>query len=118
MPGRARRFREQKWLLDIVISIVGLDWDLLRMGMATAPIGFGNTVPECERFGVGYTDLKKLANQAKLVKQYTGKPDDPEPPAPERYAVNFPNGAVKLSAAEWQSVKAKTGKYAELLSKA
>ena len=43
--------------------------------------------------------------------------DDPEPPAPERYAVNFPNGAVKLSAAEWQSVKAKTGKYAELLSK-
>jgi NitT/TauT family transport system substrate-binding protein len=77
-----------------------------------------NTAPECERFGVGYTDLKKLADQAKLVKQYTGKADDPEPPAPERYAVNFPNGAVKLSAAEWQSVKAKTGKYAELLSKA
>lgn len=40
MPARARRFREQKWLLDIVISTVGLDWDLLRMGMATAPIGF------------------------------------------------------------------------------
>jgi dienelactone hydrolase len=40
MPGRARRYREQKWLLDIVISTVGLDWDLLRMGMATAPVGF------------------------------------------------------------------------------
>ncbi|MFO1281567.1 MAG: alpha/beta hydrolase [Burkholderiales bacterium] len=40
MPGRARRFREQKWLLDLVISRVGLDWDLLRMGMATAPVGF------------------------------------------------------------------------------
>lgn len=40
MPGRARRFREQKWLLDLVISKVGLDWDLLRMGMATAPVGF------------------------------------------------------------------------------
>jgi pimeloyl-ACP methyl ester carboxylesterase len=38
--ARARRFREQKWLLDLVISTVGLDWDLLRMGMATAPVGF------------------------------------------------------------------------------
>jgi pimeloyl-ACP methyl ester carboxylesterase len=37
---RTKRFREQKWLLDIVISTVGLDWDLLRMGMATAPVGF------------------------------------------------------------------------------
>ena len=40
MPGRARRFREQKWLLDHIIATVGLDWDLLRMGMATAPVGF------------------------------------------------------------------------------
>ncbi len=40
MRARARRFREQKWLLDLVISTVGLDWDLLRMGMATAPVGF------------------------------------------------------------------------------
>ena len=40
MRARTRRLREQKWLLDIVISTVGLDWDLLRMGMATAPVGF------------------------------------------------------------------------------
>jgi pimeloyl-ACP methyl ester carboxylesterase len=40
MPGRARRYREQKWLLDVVVSTVGLDWDLLRQGMATAPVGF------------------------------------------------------------------------------
>lgn len=40
MRGRTKRLREQKWLLDIVISTVGLDWDLLRMGMATAPVGF------------------------------------------------------------------------------
>jgi pimeloyl-ACP methyl ester carboxylesterase len=40
MQGRSRRFREQRWLLDSVISTVGLDWDLLRMSMATAPIGF------------------------------------------------------------------------------
>jgi hypothetical protein len=25
----ARRFREQKWLLDSVVSTIGLDWDLL-----------------------------------------------------------------------------------------
>jgi pimeloyl-ACP methyl ester carboxylesterase len=36
----ARRFREQKWLLDSVISTTGLDWDLLRMSTVTAPIGF------------------------------------------------------------------------------
>ena len=41
MKGRgARRFREQKWLLDSVVSTVGLDWDLLRMATVTAPIGF------------------------------------------------------------------------------
>ncbi|MCZ6895970.1 MAG: alpha/beta hydrolase, partial [Gammaproteobacteria bacterium] len=36
----ARRFREQKWLLDHVISTVGLDWDLLRMAITVAPSGF------------------------------------------------------------------------------
>jgi pimeloyl-ACP methyl ester carboxylesterase len=36
----SRRFREQKWLLDSVIATIGLDWDLLRMGTVTAPIGF------------------------------------------------------------------------------
>jgi pimeloyl-ACP methyl ester carboxylesterase len=36
----ARRFREQKWLLDIVIATVGLDWDQLRMAITTAPVGF------------------------------------------------------------------------------
>lgn len=40
MPARSRRFREQKWLLDSVISTIGLDWDLLRMSTVTAPIGF------------------------------------------------------------------------------
>ena len=75
-----------------------------------------NTVPEAERHGLGYNDLGSLDKQAKLVKQYTGKPDDPEPPPADRYAVNFKNGAVQLSAAEWQAVKAKTGKYAQLLA--
>jgi hypothetical protein len=34
----ARRFREQKWLLDSVVATIGLDWDLLRMATVTAPI--------------------------------------------------------------------------------
>lgn len=36
----SKRFREQKWLLDSVVSTVGLDWDLLRMATVTAPLGF------------------------------------------------------------------------------
>jgi pimeloyl-ACP methyl ester carboxylesterase len=36
----ARRFHEQKWLLDAVISTVGLDWDQLRMAVSVAPSGF------------------------------------------------------------------------------
>src|SRR5260370_2321090 len=37
--GGARRFREKKWLLDSVVSTIGLDWDLLRMRTVTAPMG-------------------------------------------------------------------------------
>lgn len=36
----ARRFREQKWMLDAIISTVGLDWDQLRMATTVAPSGF------------------------------------------------------------------------------
>lgn len=36
----ARRFREQKWMLDSIISTVGLDWDQLRMATTVAPSGF------------------------------------------------------------------------------
>jgi len=75
-----------------------------------------NISPEAQGHGVGYTDLAKLDQQAKLVKQYTGKPDDPDPPPASRYAVNFKEGSVPLSAAEWQSVKSKTSKYASLLN--
>ena len=50
----ARRFREQKWLLDSVISTVGLDWDLLRMAVTVAPSGFE-----------GLGDWAVIANSAK-----------------------------------------------------
>ncbi|VCU71085.1 2,6-dihydropseudooxynicotine hydrolase [Pigmentiphaga humi] len=36
----ARRFHEQKWLIDSVIATVGLDWDQLRMAVTVAPTGF------------------------------------------------------------------------------
>ncbi|MGE0736629.1 MAG: alpha/beta hydrolase family protein [Alphaproteobacteria bacterium] len=36
----AKRFHAQKWLLDSVISTVGLDWDQLRMAVTIAPSGF------------------------------------------------------------------------------
>jgi len=77
-----------------------------------------NTVPETEQHGLGYTDLGKLDAQAKLVKQYTGKPTDPDPPPADRYTVNFKGAAVPLTPAEWQTVKSKTGKYAQMLGKA
>lgn len=35
----ARRFREQKWLIDTVIGTVGLDWDQLRSAVTIAPSG-------------------------------------------------------------------------------
>jgi hypothetical protein len=37
---RARRFAEQRWLLDAVIQTVGLQWDQGRIGYAEGPCGF------------------------------------------------------------------------------
>ena len=39
----ARRFREQKWLIDATISTIGLDFDQLRMATSVAPSGFEGT---------------------------------------------------------------------------
>ena len=36
----AKRFHAQKWLLDNVVSTVGLDWDQLRMAVTVATSGF------------------------------------------------------------------------------
>ena len=99
---------------EIAIGKNGKLFTELGVGM----IAVCNTAPETEKYGVGYTDLKSLDAQAKLVRQYTGKPNDPEPAPAERYAVNFKNGAVALSATEWQAVKGKSGKYAQLLGRA
>ena len=50
------------------------------------------------------------------MRQYTGKPTDPEAPAADKYAINFKNGAVQLTAADWAQVKSKNAKYAALLA--
>lgn len=104
-----RHLKEHK---EIAISKNGKLFTELGVGM----IAVCNTTPLTERMGVGYTDFKSLDEQAKLVRQYTGKPTDPEAPSADRYAVNFKNGAAQLTAAEWQTVKSKTAKYAGLLA--
>ena len=56
----ARRFQEQRWLLDAVISTTGLDWDQLRMAVTVAPSGFE---------GVG--DWAVIANTVKRFDEIT-----------------------------------------------
>lgn len=69
--------------------------------------------PESIQHGVGYTDTAKIDEQAKLVKQYTGKPTDHDVPRAATFVSNL--GNVTLTAAEWNQVKTSTTKYAELL---
>lgn len=97
---------------EIAISRNGKLFTELGVGM----IAVCNTTPETEKMGVGHTDLKSLDEQGKLVRQYTGKPTDPEAPPAEKYAINVRDGAAPLTAAEWQTVKSKNSKYAALLA--
>jgi ABC-type nitrate/sulfonate/bicarbonate transport system substrate-binding protein len=104
-----RHLKEHK---ELAISKNGKLFTELGVGM----IAVCNTTTLTEQMGVGYTDLKSLDEQGKLVRQFTGKPNDPEAPPADRYAVNLKDGTANLSAAEWQTVKAKTAKYAALLT--
>ena len=99
---------------EIAISKNGKLFTELGVGM----VSISMTAPESRDHGLGYTDLGKLGEQAKLVKQYTAAPADPDPPPPERYANNDLIGNVALTPAEWDVVRSKTRKYAELLGKA
>jgi NitT/TauT family transport system substrate-binding protein len=62
---------------------------------------------------LGYTDISKIDEQAKIVQQYVGKPEDHALPKAETFVVN--TGNVTLTKAEWDEVKSSTTKYAELL---
>jgi hypothetical protein len=74
--------------------------------------------PESMTHGVGYTDLGKVDEQAKVVKQYTAKPTDKDLPKAEAFVSNNDAGKVTLSPAEWERVKTSTRKYAALLGQA
>jgi NitT/TauT family transport system substrate-binding protein len=69
--------------------------------------------PESINHGLGYTDTDKVDQQAKIVKQYIGKPGDHDLPKADAFVTN--TRAVTLTSAEWQQVKASTKKYATLL---
>ncbi len=86
----------------------------LGMGMTRAIM----TAPESIEHGIGYTDLAKLDAQAKIVKQYAAKPNDREPPPAATICSNAANGPIKLTAAEWDTVRASLPKYLKLLGQA
>jgi NitT/TauT family transport system substrate-binding protein len=69
--------------------------------------------PESIEHSLGYTDISKIDEQAKIVKQYVGKPGDRDLPKAETFVVN--TGNLTLTKAEWDSVTTSTRKYAELL---
>lgn len=97
---------------EIAISSNGKLFTDLGVGM----ISVCNTVEETVRHGVGYTDVAKMEKQGELVKKYTSKPEDPAVPAASSYVLNLPGGAVTLTDAEWQAVRANAATYAKLLS--
>ena len=86
----------------------------LGMGMTRAIM----TAPESIQNGLGYTDLAKIDEQAKVVKQYASAPNDRDPPAAATFCTNNDIGKVTLTTAEWDQVRASTQKYVKLLGKA
>ena len=86
----------------------------LGLGMTCAIVA----APESIEHGLGYSDLAKIEEQARIVKQYASAPNDREPPKADTFCSNNDIGKVTLSAAEWDSVRASTGKYAKLLGRA
>jgi NitT/TauT family transport system substrate-binding protein len=86
----------------------------LGMGMTRAIM----SAPESIQNGLGYTDLAKIDQQAKVVKQYAAAANDRDPPPAATFCSNDDIGKVTLTAAEWDQVRASTRQYAKLLGKA
>jgi hypothetical protein len=94
-----------------------------KNGKLYVELGLGMTraimaAPESMEHGVGYTDLAKIDEQAKVVKQYAAGPNDREPPKAETFCSNNALGKVTLTPAEWAEVRTSTQKYMKLLGKA
>jgi len=86
----------------------------LGLGMTCAIVA----APESIEHGLGYSDFAKIEEQARIVRQYASAPKDREPPKAETFCSNNDVGKVTLTAAEWDSVRSSTQKYAKLLGKA
>jgi ABC-type nitrate/sulfonate/bicarbonate transport system substrate-binding protein len=86
----------------------------LGLGMTCAIVA----APEAIEHGLGYTDFAKIEEQGRIVRQYASAPTDRELPKAETFCSNNDIGKVTLTAPEWDSVRASTRKYAELLGKA
>lgn len=74
--------------------------------------------PESMEHGLGYTDLGKIDEQAKVVKQYAAGPNDRAPAKAETFCSNNALGKVTLTPAEWAEIRSSTQKYMKLLGKA
>ena len=94
-----------------------------KNGRLYVELGLGMTraimaAPESMEHGLGYTDLAKIDEQAKVVKQYAAAPKDPELPKAETFCRNNAVGKVILTPAQWGEVRSSTQKYMKLLGKA
>ena len=58
VDGRMKRWQEQRWLLDAVISTVGVEWDQARIGYMSAP-GGPQAIPE---FRATAARIKRVAD--------------------------------------------------------
>ena len=85
----------------------------LGLGMTCAIVA----APESIEHGLGYTELAKIEEQARIVKEYASAPNDREPPKADTFCSNNDIGKVTLTAAEWDSMRASTQKYAKLLGR-
>jgi NitT/TauT family transport system substrate-binding protein len=83
----------------------------LGMGMTSAIM----SAPESIEHGLGYTDFADIDKQASFVKQYAAAATDREPPKADTFCSNDNANKVTLTASEWEQVRARTRKYAELL---
>jgi hypothetical protein len=91
-----------------------------KSGKLYVELGMGMTraimmAPESIEHGVGYTDLGKINEQAKVVEDYTMKPGEHAPPPADKFVSNVDPGKFMLTRSQWDEVKSSTQQYAKLL---
>jgi NitT/TauT family transport system substrate-binding protein len=91
-----------------------------KSGKLYVELGMGMTraimmAPESIEHGIGYTDLGKINEQAKVVEEYTMKPGEHAPPPADKFVSNVDPGKFMLTQSQWDEVKSSTQQYAKLL---